>query len=175
MDCGRRAAAAEHMKKRMRALSAGCGVILTFAHAAFAQTFSNRIAVGFVGDRHPSVEIGAEVRDELGSATTYRDSLGVLHRVPPKLLWSAMALSGTTAQLQAGVLYRATNVQRLGAYAVMFARPWSAGAVARYEPASAAGVQLGWLHRNISPADVAVVQLDISLAFISDLLGGGAR
>jgi hypothetical protein len=163
-------------------------VVAGVSSTAIAQV-SLRGTVAFVGDRRPFVQVGGEDRGEVGSGTSVVDSMGVTHLQPTKWLWSGMALVGATwvpsepgqstprltGQAQLGVLYRVTSGVRAGVYGVGLAEPRAVGALVRLEPMSAAAFQAGWVHRRVHPADVAMVQVDLALSFLTDLLHGGGK
>ena len=165
-------------------------VCVATSRVAAAQFISPRLAVAAVGEWRPSVQAGLEVRGEIGGPSSYVDSMGVTHRTPPKLLWSTMGLAGVswaradnassaaraTAQAQAGVLYRLSGATRVGVYGVGFVGAiHGLGALARYEPAPPVALQAGWVHERGRPGDVAMLQLDIAVSFLTDLFHGGAR
>ncbi len=165
-------------------------VCVTTSQVATAQFISPRIAVAAVGEWRPSVQAGLEMRGEIGGASSYVDSMGVTHRTPPKLLWSTMGLAGVTfaradnassapratAQAQAGVLYRLSGAARVGVYGVgIVGAIHGLGALARYEPTPPVALQAGWVHERGRPGDVAMLQLDIAISFLTDLFHGGAR
>ncbi len=165
-------------------------VCVTTSQVATAQFISPRIAVAAVGEWRGSVQAGLEMRGEIGGPSSYLDSMGVTHRTPPKLLWSTMGLAGVswahadnvsgapraTAQAQAGVLYRLSGAARVGVYGVGFVgASRGLGALARYEPTPPVALQAGWVHERGRLGDVAMVQLDIAVRFLTDLFRGGAR
>jgi hypothetical protein len=164
-------------------------LILALPIVPCAAQASWRLSLAVPGEWRPAVLAGLEDRWEIGDATTYVDSLGVTHRSPPKFLLSAMGLAGATydrgthatsalrptAQGQLGVLYRATPGMRVGAYAVGLAEPSAVGGLVRVEPMSAAAIQVGWLRRTGDHANIALGEVEVALAFLTDLLRGGAH
>lgn len=165
-------------------------VCVATSQVATAQFVSARIAVGAVGEWRPSVQTGLELRGEIGGPSSYVDSMGVTHGTPPKLLWSTMGLAGVTwaradhassapratGQAQAGVLYRLSGAARVGVYGVGFVGAMHGlGAMARYEPSHPVALQAGWVHEGGRVGDVAMLQLDIAVRFLTDLFRGGGR
>jgi len=165
-------------------------ICVTTSQVAPAQFISPRIAVAAVGEWRPSVQAGLEMRGEIGEQSSYIDSTGVTHRTPPKLLWSTMGLAGVsfaradnasgaprvTAQAQAGVLYRLSGAARVGIYGVgLVGAIHGLGALARYEPTPPVALQAGWVHERGRLGDVAMLQLDIAVTFLTDLMHAGGR
>ena len=154
-----------------------------------AQELSWRVVLGPTAEWRPNVYWGAEVRELIGDGSVTFDSMGVRHIVPSKFEASAMGLIGvtgnknergehmlaTTGQGQIGVLYRAGDNMRIGAYAAAVAYPLAYGALARVEPMSAVAVQFGVLRRRDTNVNGGVFQLDVALAFLEDLFHGGAH